>query len=184
MSRKRVKLITWENTHNRVNGWLRTLLRATVAGHNFRFALKNILVEPNRIIATDGRKLAVVEIAHTIKPGLYYITQDGYVLFDDKVMHFPKYRDIMLKPKKSRSSTIQTYGDYDKTFSVLVYRLNRADIVFDLSLLQESLKSLLKTDPGEFTMLVAKEKPRECPFQLEVAVGDVKISYLQMPVNI
>lgn len=184
------KFITKEMNHFRLHGAVRSILRNTVAKLSTRYALECVLVAKDKLVATDGRKLVIVEKTHKIKPGLYYITQDGFMLPDAVEGNFPKYQDILLKDAKAEN--IAEHDTSEMSFSIIVCHLNRLDIIFDLFALQESLMTSLRFASGDGYVL--ETKGPDSPFQLSfpiqlssgqyrVATDTAKILYVQMPAH-
>ncbi len=180
------KFITKEMGHFRLHGAVRSIMRKTVARLSSRYAIDCVLVVEDKIVATDGRKLVVIEKAHKIKPGLYYITQDGFMLPDAVKGNFPKYQDILLEDTKAEN--IAEHDTPEMSFSVIVYHLNRMEIIFDLFALQESLMTSIRfaTDDG----YVLETKGPDSPFQLSFLITTTehghdraKVLYLQMPAH-
>lgn len=174
-------LIVEDVGHHRIEGVLRGILKNTVAKSNTRHSIRFVCVEKNKIIATDGWKLVVVDIKHEIKTGLYFITPGGYLLSDPDAIKFPKYQDIMLKDKDLKKDLISNMQTPERFFSAIVCKLNQRNINFDLFGLQKSLMSALKisTDGECIIETISPDHPFQLTFDIAGA-RTAKITYLQM----
>ncbi len=176
------KFITNEIGHHRLHDSVRSMLHNTVAKSGTRYALEYVFVEENRLVATNGKKLIVIEKQHKIKPGLYYLTDDGFLLADVDNSHYPKYQKILLDESEVTVTQIPLCDTSEIAFSLVVYHLNQQKIMFDIFALQESLPRELDYDD-----CVLKTISPDHPFQLEFVISThhgsdcAKIVYLQMP---
>jgi len=180
------KFITSVYTHTQLNGAVRNILQKTKARENTRYAINFIHVLENKFVATDGRKLVVVEISHPVSQGLHHITQDGFLLPCPDAGNFPKHEDILLKPEAEGYASTTIGGDIQsqRLFSNIVYHLNQADMLFDLFLFQESIMCALKAaDYEKCTIETAKDGPFQLRFDIENKHERAKIIFLQMPIN-
>lgn len=177
----RQKLITKEHGHHRLHEAVRTILQNTVQDRSSRWALGYISVETGKLIATDGRKLVVIEKKHSIQPGLYFLTEDGFLLPDVDNNGYPKYEDILLDDPKAKISELPLHDTPERAFSHIVYLLNQQGIKFDLFMMQKSLPLSL-----DYDHCVLKTISPDGPFQLHLSIPDgdgAGIVYLQMPIK-
>ncbi len=175
------KFITKEHEYYRTNGALRSMLQDTVAGHNAQYALEYVLVEPDKLVATDGKKMVVIRIKHDVPPGLYYITEDGFLLKTDDNDRYPKYRSILLDDAEVKVITTIPYkSKLEVAFGSIVAHLNREGMIFDVIAL---LGVLLPGISDQYCKV--KTISPEHPFQIEFNLDDKAcVTYIQMPVKI
>ncbi len=175
-------LITQKFNHWQVNGVLKTMLRNVAAKESTRYAIQSIWIKEGKFIATDGRRLVVIKRKHKIDEGLYYVTQDGFLLPCSNEGRFPKYESILLKGKGIVE--IQVKGDQlDYLFSNIVYHLNKADILFNLLMLQGSLMTSLKNVYGCTLKTKAPDSPFQLRFTIDNTSGNLDVLYVQMPIS-
>lgn len=109
-----------------------------VAIEGSRYALNHLMVEQNRIVATDGRRLHFVELEHDYELGQYEVIKNsGTEIFlmkvdDDEVGRFPKYDEI-LPPKDNyfEAGDLMTIlkGLFKKDICINLQFIN--DVIFD-----------------------------------------------------
>ena len=173
------KFITKEIGHYRINGVLRSILQDSVAEASDRYALDYLLVELDKLVATDGKKMAVVSKKHDIPHGMYYITEDGFLLKTDDNQRYPAYKNILLPDSEVTVTVIPSETKPEVAFRVIVAHLNREGMIFDIL----ALLGVLLPGIGGQPCTVKTISP-EHPFQIEFDVGQqTYITYLQMPVK-
>ena len=89
-----------EYGHVRFGRDFRGLLKSCVGQKTSRYAINSIQVTKDGFVATNGQCLVVYICEHTVRPGLYHLTTEGYGLFNDTTDKFPKWQDIVPKPSK------------------------------------------------------------------------------------
>ena len=172
------KFITKEIGHYRLNGVLRSILQDATAEKCDRYALEHILVELDKIVATDGKKMVVVSRTHDIPHGIYYVTEDGFLLKTDENHRFPKYQDILLDDAEVKVTVIPGETKPEAAFGVIVAHLNREGMIFDVLALLGVLAGI-----GGLDCSVKTISP-DHPFQIEFDIGQqTHITYIQMPVK-
>ncbi len=178
------RFITNEIGHHRLHGAVKSMLQNTLAKTSTRYALEYVFVEENRLVATNGKKLVVIEKEHDIEPGLYYLTVDGFLLADVDGNSYPKYQSILLDESEVTVTPITLCDMPQIAFSLIVYHLNQHKILFDMFILQESL--LLDVDYDD---CILKTISPDRPFQLEFSISTrhgsdcAKVVYMQMPIH-
>ncbi len=173
------KFITKEIGHYRINGVLRAILQDSVAEKSQRWALEYILVKEEKLVATNGNKMVVVNRKHDIPHGIYYVTDDGFLLKTDDNDRFPKYQNILLDDAEVKVTIIPSAEKPEVAFGAIVAHLNREGMVFDVLAL---LGVLLPGISGQGC--IVKTISPEHPFQIEFDVGQqTYITYIQMPVK-
>lgn len=176
------RFITNEMGHYRLHGAVKSMLQNTLAKTSTRYALEYVFVEENKLVATNGKKLIVIEKRHEIDPGLYHLTDDGFLLADVDNSRYPKYHDILLDKSEVTVTPISLCDTSEIAFSRVVYHLNQQKVMFDIFALQESLPLELDYDD-----CVLKTISPDHPFQLEFSISTchgsdcAKVVYLQMP---
>jgi hypothetical protein len=174
-------LITEKYEHWQLNPVMASILLETVHDEPSRHALQCVCVEDENFIATNGRKLVVIEQSNKIDNGIYFLTKDGFLLPCPEEGSFPKWRDVCLKDAQKQE--INGVDTAEHILSKIVYFLNKADMLFDFTLLQDSLLPVL-----EFTdECVLETKLSGDPFQIRLKVSirnrSAKILYIQMPMR-
>ena len=173
------KFITKEIGHYRLNGVLRSIIQDSTADKCDCYALEDILVEPEKLVATDGKKMVVIDRKHDIPPGIYYVTDDGFLLTTDDNDRFPKYRGILLDDAEVKVTAIPSEAKPEVAFGLIVAHLNREGMVFDVLAL---LGVLLPGIGGQGCMV--KTISPEHPFQIEFDIGvGTYVTYIQMPMK-
>ncbi len=173
------KFITKETGHYRINGMLRSILQDCTAEKSDRYALEHVLVEPEKLVASDGKRMVVVSREHGIPPGIYYVTEDGFLLKAEDNYRFPKYRDILLDDAEVKVTVIPSEPPPEVNFGVIVAHLNREGMIFDVL----ALSGVLLPGIGDRCCSVKTISP-DRPFQIEFDIGQqTHIIYIQMPVN-
>ena len=177
-----MRFIEKSHGHWQLKNELRKLLLECRAKENTRYAINGICVEENRLCATDGRRLVVVEHLHTIELGNYFSTNDGFLLdfVDGK---FPSYQKIIPKPNEIRQ-IVKTSGEGKDIIGLVLGELCHAECICKLALYGQPMKILSNIICGEVTVSVFREKPKEHPFIIEAETSVGHLQYIQMPVNI
>ena len=179
------KFITKEHGHWRISGAMRAMLKQCMAKESFRYALNCVSIEKNSLTSTDGRKLVNFSYAHKITKGLYHVTQDGFLLEWDEDGTFPKYKDILLDPKKCKQ--IKAGGATpEQVFSSVVYHCNRADMGLDIFMLQKSLMVALKACDHNECIIDMKDgdSALQLNFEVSAKADRATVMFMQIPFSI
>ena len=152
---------------------LRWVLRARAKEDSTRYAVANILVEPECIVATDGRRLHKAILAHDIPPGQYTVeaaSQKRIVLaLGDEPGKWPKYEDMFLNDKAVELDTGFTFARAKDRFFGEFYRAFFAQwpdggLAFDIRFLQDAYIN----EDYRYTMLFSDD--REGPIQINLDI--------------
>ncbi len=171
-------LIQKDFDHWKVTGSLKNLLRGCVAKESTRYAIQCVNVDKDKIAATDGRRLLIAEIAHHIDPGLYYVTQDGFLIPCPNEGRFPKYEDIIQKDCETKE--ISGYTGQNELLSGIIFHINQQGVCCNISYLQETILTALKETYSCVIETKASDQPIQFRFSIE---GGAKILYIQMPLT-
>ncbi|KKL96598.1 hypothetical protein LCGC14_1842880 [marine sediment metagenome] len=148
-----------------------------------RFSIEHVYVPENRLVATDGRRLIVVNIEHKIKEGLYPVTKDGYLLKADVDGEFPKYQDIV-PDKKNMTHIVESEDRLEIASFLVLGALVNAGCIVDLKKFLPPMKALEKIKAGCINVWVDAAEPELRPFMLECQTSLDLVTYIQMPVRV
>jgi hypothetical protein len=160
--------------------------KATIKGFRFvisakamqhtRHALNCILVTPNKIIGTDGRRLHIFNCNNEYETGLYEVvlnTTKRVVLFkSDTDSKFPKWEDSV--PKYKQYFTICGCNDTDRNISKTIACLGKKDVavnityLFDVFKLGEDFKIYFKSPDSPIYVKNEKFEIILMPFSAEL----------------
>lgn len=177
-----MKSIEFKHNHWKLTPKLRRLLMSCADKKPTRYDIDGIGVKENVIAATDGRRLIVLEKEHGINPGIYFVTQDGWLLerTDGK---FPKYEDVI--PKRNKLKLLTEIGNTNMlgAIAVILGKLVQAGCICDIKLLYGPSCLFNQIEISNLAVYVDKEDAPHSPFLLEGSCCFGKLQYLQIPVN-
>jgi len=172
--------ITSEHNHWRLSEKLRRLLLECRAGEDSRYNITNIGVDENSLIATDGRRLVIIEIHHAILPALHFCTSDGFLL--EAEGEFPKYSDII--PRKEDLTKIVEFNGLEQDITGLILgKLIASGCIVKLSFHLKPIEILADLVDGKMEVFVNSSDPAKMPFLIEAETDIGNIKYIQIPVN-
>lgn len=147
-----------------------------------RYAADGIGVTEKDIASTDGRRLIILELEHGIKPGVYFVTKDGWLL-ERTDGRFPPYLNIF--PKRHELKLLAEIEDTGMlgAIAVILGKLVQAECICDIGLLYGPRCLFCQIEISKMAVYVSKKKPAENPFLIEGSCSFGKLQYLQMPVN-
>lgn len=177
-----MKSVEFNHNHWKLSQKLRRLLTSCAAKEQTRYALNGIGVTEKTIAATDGRRLIVLEKEHGINPGIYFVTQDGWLLerTDGK---FPKYEDVIPAKDKLKLLAEIDYTSRLGAIAVILGELVHAKCICDIGLLYGPGSLLGQVEISQLAVYVDTKDAPCNPFLLEGSCCFGKLQYLQMPVN-
>lgn len=178
------RLIEKNFEHWQLGKSIKSILLTTTSKEQTRYALRCISVEDNKFIATNGRKLVIVEKTHKITRGLYFLTLDGFLLPCPGEGDFPKYGDIILKSEDCKRAKVGDCATSEQLFSKIVYELNQAKVCFNLLMLRETLMPALEDVDECIIETVASDRQFQIRFDSRITTDNyIKILYIQMPLS-
>lgn len=167
-----------------VTGSLLALLQECRAEELSRFAIEAIHVEKGELAATDGRRLVVVSVAHTIPEGLYFPTIEGYLLKDKKpAKQFPGYKAI-IPDKDTMTQIVNIHEAIDKASGLVLGKLCEVGLIVALDLYIKPIQVLENIEASNISVWVHKDDAAVRPFLLECDCKWGKVTYVQMPLHI
>lgn len=178
-----MKPIEFNHNHWKLAPKLRRLLMSCAAKEMTRYALDGIDVKENALAATDGRRLIVLkDKEHGIKPGEYFVTQDGWLL-ERSDSKFPKYEDII--PDKGKLKLLAKIDDTGMlgAIAVILGKLVQAECVCDIRLLYGPGSLFSQIEISDLSIYTYKKDAPRNPFLLEGSCSFGKLQYVQMPVD-
>ena len=133
----------------------------------------------------EGTRLVVIEKKHDIEKGLYFLTQDGYLLPCPNEGKFPKYQCLLLKKEDCKETVINQCRSTEQLFSKIVYHLNKEDMLFNLFMLKDSLMPALKNTNECIIETIAADRPLQLRFEVKSNSGyDIaNVVFIQMPIT-
>ena len=128
-----------------------------------RYAINHILVEKNKFVGTDGKRLHIADIEHNFDTGLYEVVKCNksivLMLKNDDAGNFPKYEDII--PKHEQCFQVK-YGENPKQITTILAGLGKKDVFVNY----EYLKPIVEV--GETWEIQFGEPDRPIYFKSEV----------------
>lgn len=176
-----MKCITNEYNHWRINGNLRSLLIECRAGEDSRYDITNICVRDDKLVATDGRRLVEIGISHSIKSGMYFCTNDGFMLESEG--KFPRYKDV-IPEKKVLRKIVELSDSGQNAIGVIFGQIIASGCNISLSFYLKPIEILEQIIAGKVEVFVHKKDPAKQPFLIEAETTIGYMRYVQMPVNV
>jgi len=159
-------------------------LRCVVASERNRYAMQYLEVTESTIAATDGKRLLSLDCGMKTPPGLYHVTQDGWMLNSQETLPYPKWRDIILKP--SQKKIVYRCPDMED-LGTLLWAINReSDAAVMLDLWLPVMQALQRLHPTRVTLVVSRKDGHDGAVQIQGQLGigtNVKFTYLQTPLD-
>lgn len=164
-----------------VNQDLANLLHECKAKEETKYAINGVAVSEEEIVATDGRRLFVLACKHSVKPGAYHLTSDGFMLPREDA-NYPKWKDIVPNENDLDENQI-TDCDIGYLASRIVARLNEKGMRLNLDYVLPVIKLLGRFTIDKISVFTHKEKPYERPFMITGLIAQQKFTYVQMPLK-
>lgn len=178
------KYIECNHDHWQLKGELRDLLmECRAVEESTRYAVTGIHAEKNDLVATDGHRIVIVQRQHKIKMGVYFCTEDGFLLALSEDDTFPKYKDI-IPAKETLNEIVNVEGQGIDLTSLILGRLITAGCIVRLSLYRRPVELLEQVIDGRVNVFVAQTETASRPFMIEAETSVGFVRYIQMPVHV
>ena len=172
-----------EYGHVRFGRDFRGLLKSCVGQKTSRYAINSIQVTKDGFVATNGQCLVVYICEHTVRPGLYHLTTEGYGLFNDTTEKFPKWQDIVPKPSKIKEvyRVSSVYEDHIR--QNFIFHLHNAGVNFQSDWMLDALTRLSRLKAKDVAAFVLKKESADKPILIKGEMRKGKFLYVQMPIH-
>lgn len=172
---------TFEHGHGFLPPEVKKLLYLCKAKQEGRYAIHGVCVETDALVTTNGIQLLRLEVLHTIPPGNWCCSQDGYLLYPMERPFVP-YKDLL--PPEENLVKLWRVAIGDKScLAHSVHLINLAGCFFDLEPFVSVAKVLSRLAASEVNVFVSKDYTSTRGFILEGSLAFArKFKYLQAPV--
>lgn len=182
---KYYKVVIDENGYKRLTKPANDIIRQFLPKQVFGYALDYVLGDGTKLVATDGRKLVVLDVegADFGKRSLHTLTADGYLLPVGEVGNFPKYEVIIPADKDVQKQELPSKSSCDYAFSSIIYGFSKAGFWVNEAMFK-TIQSLCQKDINNVEVFVSTEKPSEKPGMIKCSLLNCDITVILMPLNI
>ena len=162
-----------------ISDWAKRLLQECKAEESTKYDIDLIYCSKKNIVATDRRRLLIIECQSAIEAGIYHLTEDGFLLGPLKNKKWPEYKDciptrknakVIAKIKNCRERAIEGW---------IIGELYLMEVHLNTDLLLPITTIIKSIALGEIEIWCMKQHTKHRQFML--AWKDVK--YIQMPLN-
>ena len=163
----------------RLHPKLKGLLKECKAVESSKYDIDMVKVEKERLVVTDGRRMLILDFTHEIKPGLYYLSGEGFLLpYKGKKQEYPKYNDVIPKVDEKDMFVL---GDSSYVFSKALKEASKS-VMLDVGMYADFVRQINKLGPNEIGYHVEPEKCIYIMGSLE-DTEDAVFRYVQMYVQ-
>ncbi len=141
-----------------------------------RYSIDMVKVVKDKLMVTDGRRCFVLRAEHNIKPGLYFMTSEGFLLHA-KGTGFPSLEDVL--PKTVEDSMV--LGDPYFVFSKILRDANKKS-AFAVELYAPFIEKIGKLGPEEISWKFTEADALYITGSLAETESAI-FEYVQMPIN-
>lgn len=154
-----------------------------VEGDTKRPGISYIRAEGRDIVATDGRRMVIVNAKHSLAEGLYLLTVEGYLIQKKGETRYPAWRDVLYRQGCYEIACQGKSLDTEYQTDQIVWLCNHiGNTCLHLEFFLPPLRVLC--DIGCYGVEIRYAKEGTMPIELHCACdADTKIIYVQMPVE-
>ena len=162
-------------------------LRSIMAPGRTRYGIDGVNVCKDGFTVTDGRRLLHVKEIHRVPPGTYKISRDGCLCGPMDLGPFPKWRSVLLPPKKQQVIWKGDIQEMSDTAAVMWAISRIADTALYLELWLSAVKAIRALRASKVTIAIEKGRKQDSRIQIMGDLGDLRgtcFTYIQMPIDI